>query len=222
MGGLSEAELTSRIVERMQGELPAGATILTELGGVVGRPDITVLGPSQIEGPVAEKALGPLLSLPSIAQIVAALDEHGSTVDDLMARFEFSRPHLRRQLRLGVEAGLFLRYGDLVLPTMRLDTGSMRIVSYEVKLSDWRRALHQCVGYRMYSHEVRLIMPTRRVQNALKGESIIRNCGFGLMATESDGTLETVIEPADDGPSAPRYYLQALGHALKRLHGDDD
>ena len=94
----------------------------------------------------------------------------------------------------------------------------VRIETYEGKLTNWRRALHQAIGYCSFSNSVWVVMPVAGARSAKKVPTAFHNNGIGLIAIEDDGSANIEIRSRTRRrPASHRLYLMAVGAVLNRF-----
>lgn len=91
------------------------------------------------------------------------------------------------------------------------------IVVYEGKLTNWRRALHQAIGYRSFSHSAWVVMPEAGATHAAKLNSVFSTNGIGLIAVDNAGNNLTKIKSRELRPASRRLYLMAVGATLSQF-----
>ena len=191
--------------------------LIAELDGLQGRPDLVDARLQVLPFAVELGVLATSLRSPSKARVLAVLRYGASRRMDYLTRVTgLSNRSLRGNIRQLEGDGLVkVREDSAVSLGCPLPWSMVDIVAYEAKLSNWRRALHQAIGYRSFSHSVRVIMPAAGAQRAKKLATIFRSNGIGLIAIEDDGSIQIEIRSRRRRPSSRRLYLMAVGAVLK-------
>ena len=101
------------------------------------------------------------LRSPSKAQVLALLKNRVPRRKEYLQKLTgFAEHTLRSHLRDLESVGLVKAHNSSsVSLNCHLPWTMANIVVYEGKLTNWRRALHQAIGYRSFSHQVWVVMP---------------------------------------------------------------
>ena len=86
----------------------------------------------------------------------------------------------------------------------------IQVVSFELKLTDWRRAMVQAFRYKSFSHLSYVVMPSGGVENARLHSDEFLQYGIGLMAFGPEG-LHVICEPMPSMPYSPQLTDKVLG-----------
>lgn len=193
--------------------------LIPEFDGVLGRPDLVDARIHCLPSTVGLDALADSLSSPTNARILAHLKYRTYRNRERLEKMTgFSSRSLNRNIHRLEDAGIVeVQENSAVSLSCPLPPSMVNIVAYEGKLSNWRRALHQAIGYRSFSHSVRVIMPASAARHARKLERIFRINGIGLIAIESDGVRHVVIKSRKQRPASRRLYLMAVGIVLRKF-----
>ena len=81
----------------------------------------------------------------------------------------------------GVADCIIFRLGDT-----RAERMKARLMAFEVKLRDWRKALAQAYRYRYYADESIVILPAEAARPAMGNRHLFRQFGVGLWTFNSD------------------------------------
>ena len=137
--------------------------LLDELDGLQGRADLVIarIDFKALPDVPCLEDLAVTLRLPAKARLLAMLRYGASRTRPYLARVTgFSDNSLGSHIRQLESVGLARVHGNSsVSLNYRLPWSMVDIETYEVKLYNWRRALHQAMGYRSFSHSVRVVMP---------------------------------------------------------------
>jgi hypothetical protein len=85
------------------------------------------------------------------------------------------------------------------------------IFTVELKLSNWRKALRQAALHQLFANRAHIAMPADRI-----GEPLTLEChrlGLGLLAVDTDGTVDPAVEPRNADPVDP-LEARAVGETL--------
>lgn len=195
---------------------------LHEFDGIQGRADMVEAVIRALPANIDLDSLADSLVSPTKASILANLQVRVPRSRAYIANATGIREQvLRRYVRQLAEVNLVqIHENSSVSLTCRLPWSMVEIVSYEAKLYDWRRALHQAIGYRAFSHSVRVIMPATSAARAQQITNVFRQIGVGLIAVEKDGRVSVKIRSRKRRPASRRLYLMAVGKVLKKFVGD--
>ncbi|MBV8674987.1 MAG: hypothetical protein JOZ33_16275 [Acidobacteriaceae bacterium] len=81
------------------------------------------------------------------------------------------------------------------------------IVTIEIKVSNWRRAIEQAARNRIFAHMSFVAVPERIAQR-IRVEPSLRTLGIGLISVAEDGSAVTVRKPRRKRPLVWMYYYQ--------------
>ena len=192
---------------------------LRELAGLQGQPDLVDAHIKALPDAVSLGALAMSLSSPTKARLLAILKYRAPRTRAYLARVTgLSNRSLGSHIQQLERVGLVEVHGNLAVSLgCRLPWGMVDIVAYEGKLSNWRRALHQAIGYRSFCRSVWVVMPASGAQHAKKVATIFRINGIGLISIGDDGSTRIEIRSRKRRPASRRLYLMAVGAVLKRF-----
>ena len=212
--------LEKRLRESWNSHEARSRLLISELANVQGRADLVEAHIRTLPFAVCPEDLARSLCSPSKAQILANLRYCQTRSRGFLAGVTgLSERSLEGHIRQLERVGLVEVYKSLAVSlSCRLPWTMVDIVAYEVKLSNWRRALHQAIGYRSFSRSVWIVMPASTVRHALKVEGVFRAQGIGLKALEGDGSTRIVIRGKKHRrPTSRRLYFMAVGVILKKF-----
>ncbi len=200
--------------------------LLRELDGLQGRADLVVayVDTCAIPDGLSMEALASCLSTPANARILSLLKYSAPRTMGYLERVSgLSRRSLTRQVRQMSAVGIVdISANSSVFLAYRLPWNMIDIVTYEGKLSNGRRALHQAMGYRSFSRSVQIVMPEPGARRAKRLATIFQNNGIGLISLQEDGSIRTEIRARRHRrPASRRLYLLAVGAILRRLLDQD-
>ena len=197
----------------------ANRILLPELDGLQGRPDLVEVHFRALPDAINLDVLAMSLRSPSKAQLIALLRYGAPRSRAYLERFTgFTKQALINHLEELEKSGLVeFHNNSAVSLSCPLPWEMTNIVSYEGKLTNWRRALHQAFGYRSFSHCVWVVMPTSGAEHAKKLKSVFCTNGIGLIAVEGDGSTRIVIRSRKLRPASRRLYVMAVGAGLSKF-----
>ena len=76
----------------------------------------------------------------------------------------------------------------------------MTVISFEMKLRNWKRALSQAFKYRAFSNISYVVIDYDRANPALRNLEIFERSNVGLLSINSEGLIQTHYEPTVDEP----------------------
>ena len=81
------------------------------------------------------------------------------------------------------------------------------IVTIEIKVANWRRAVEQAARNRIFAHMSFVALP-ERVSQRVRAEPIFRTLGIGLISVADDGDAAIIRRPRHKRPAVWTYYYQ--------------
>ena len=90
----------------------------------------------------------------------------------------------------------------------------IRVVSFELKLSDWKRAMIQAFRYRSFSHSSYVVMPEIAAESASRHADEFQQYGIGLLAFGPNG-LRTLCESSFTIPYSPQLSSKVMDKVKK-------
>jgi hypothetical protein len=93
------------------------------------------------------------------------------------------------------------------------------IVTIEVKVGDWRRAVAQAARNRIFAHRSFVALPDQ-VARRVKTETIFRELGIGLLSVASDNEVRVVRRARRATPKVWFYYYSLAFMAAEHLNGE--
>jgi hypothetical protein len=92
------------------------------------------------------------------------------------------------------------------------------VITIEVKVGDWRRALSQAARNRIFAHRSFVALPSR-VADRIKSEPLFREFGVGILSIDFDGEVRTVRRARRAAPKVWSYYYGLAQLAAEHLSG---
>ncbi len=158
------------------------------------------------------------------AQIVASLPrEEDASQESLQESTGLSTSVLRRYLHQLETNRIVESCGS---SRYRLDSSfkepNIELWAFELKLSDWKRALYQALRYRAFANRVSIVVPEFSARRVARHIEYFRSFDVGVIVLDTtDGSMRTVVRARETGPASRFYYLYAMAVFLRRLgsHG---
>ena len=213
------------LLDRSQTPDSTTRILLRELNGLQGRADLVDAHIRALPSTVRPEDLATSLRSPAKARLLANLRYRAPrTRAYLMRATGLSNRSLGGHIRQLESSGLVNVHANLTVSLgCRLPWSMVDIVAYEAKLANWRRALHQALGYRAFSRSVWVVMPTSGARNAKKLANVFSSNGIGLMAIDNEGRIQIEIKSRRHRrPTSRRLYLMAVGAILNEFLGEKE
>ncbi len=191
--------------------------LLHEFGGLQGRADLVDVRIRELPTAVNLDVLAASLRTHAKARLLSVLTNGSPRRRSYLETVTgFSHQSLNHHVTQLEKAGLVkVHRNSAVSLGCLLPWSMMEITAYECKLSNWRRALHQAIGYRSFAQSVWIVMPESGAEHAAKLASVFQFNGIGLISVGDDGRTHTKIKGKKRRPSSRRFYLMAVGEILK-------
>ena len=93
------------------------------------------------------------------------------------------------------------------------------IVTIEVKVGDWRRAVAQAARNRIFAHRSFVALPEQLAER-VKTETIFRELGIGVLGVLADGDVHVVRRARRATPKVWSYYYSLAFMAAEHLSGE--
>ena len=93
---------------------------------------------------------------------------------------------------------------DFVFYTKRDDKTS--IISFELKLKDWKRATTQAFRYKSFSNIVYVVLPSQTANLAFRNIDFFKKYNIGLAKLNSQENFEILFKPREDSPYSESLY----------------
>ena len=162
---------------------------------------------------VTKPAQASLYRQPTCSKILSALKPQAARTESLLVcSIGVSTNTLRYWLNKLVEAELIYERGNrkyVLSPQFYIPKAE--ILSYEFKLSNWKRALFQATRYRIFSHQVFVVMPPESLAPAIKNLEVFKRFNIGIMSHDASGQTKTIFQPKKRMPFSKVHFLMALG-----------
>jgi DNA-binding Lrp family transcriptional regulator len=142
------------------------------------------------------------------AEILAYLRAVGkASLNTIAQRMGGSPSSLSRRLYNLVEAEAVVSCSNLfsLMPVWRKILPE--IVTIEIKVANWQRAIEQAARNRIFAHMSFVALP-ERVSQRVRTEPIFRTLGIGLISVADDDNAVIVRKPRRKRPAVWTYYYQ--------------
>lgn len=90
----------------------------------------------------------------------------------------------------------------------------IQVISFELKLTDWRRAMVQAFRYKSFSHLSYVVMPEATAENAKLHANEFQQYGIGLISFSPEG-LHVICDSQPSTPYSPQLSDKVLGKVRK-------
>ena len=80
------------------------------------------------------------------------------------------------------------------------DKQDVSIISFELKLKDWKRATKQAFRYKSFSHSTYVVLPSKSINSALNNISFFKRYNIGLAEFNIDSEIHIKYKPEFDEP----------------------
>lgn len=138
-------------------------------------------------------------------------------LDTIVQRIRWSRKMLVRCLGALVEAQVVDEEDTVFSLRPRWRNILAEIITIEVKVEDWRRAIEQAGRNRIFAHGSYVALPVM-VANRVRSEPIFRHIGVGLLTVNDSGEVQLVRRAPRHQPLVWTYYYE-LGSLTARHFG---
>ncbi|XDD53366.1 hypothetical protein AB3N62_12875 [Leptospira sp. WS4.C2] len=89
---------------------------------------------------------------------------------------------------------------DYVFYTNHKDPEKISVISFELKLKNWKKALHQAFRYRSFSHVSYVVISPDGESAALKNKAIFEKYNIGLAVYRTKSNLDVLVKPSPSKP----------------------
>lgn len=155
-----------------------------------------------------------LLQNPTASRILAFTLRHRAArfESDLQRCVGVTAPVFRKWLRELLASGLIVKTKkDTIKAGLIRSIPNVEICSFELKLTNWQRALYQAIRYRTFSHRVFVVMPYDAIRMATANKQAFEKANVGLIAHDKHCGSEVLIRPQKRSPQSAQRAIMALG-----------
>lgn len=89
------------------------------------------------------------------------------------------------------------------------------VISYELKLKNWKRAMNQAFRYKLFSNEVYVVMDKKYIHSAIKNIDKFYHYNIGLASFSCKGDLFVHYEPEAHKPFSLAFFKMFYQQLLK-------
>ena len=222
---LTEAMLTSSF-EYVIDEVPIATSypsfshFTREMDCQQGRLDLVASANKPDALPIASALLAEALSTRSLAHVVSLLHaEVPRHRDDIINDSILSAPIVRKALRrleefeLAYQSECNVYYLSTAFPTIEWE-----LWAFEVKLSNWKRALYQALQYQAFAHFSVVVVAEQWAHRIEKHIDAFKVFGVGIFALRNDTkALRPILLPKRQNPRSRFHHYYALGTFLSSV-----
>jgi hypothetical protein len=142
----------------------------------------------------------------------------GARLDTIVQRLRWSRKLVTQCLEALIEAQTVDEADAVFSLRPRWRTILYDIVTIEVKVEDWRRAIDQASRNSIFSHRSYIALPAI-VANRIRSEPIFRQSGIGLLAVNDSGDVLEVRRASRRHPQVWAYYYELASLTARHFGG---
>ena len=127
----------------------------------------------------------------------------------IMSHFKYSEKLLTTYLDELIDINVVERCNDSFCLSSLWRNIIPTIITVEVKVNDWRKAISQAARNRLFSHQSYVAFP-KRLADRIKGNPIFTNRGIGLLSIEDDFVCEEISAKPTQPQIWEYYYKVAI------------
>jgi hypothetical protein len=105
---------------------------------------------------------------------------------------------------------------DYVFYTNHKNPEKISLISFELKLKNWKKALQQAFRYRSFSHYAYVVISPDGESAAVKNIASFEKYNIGLAVYRSKSNLDIIVKPKASKP----YSEQLQNKTLSLIHGN--
>jgi len=155
----------------------------------------------------------------SDAQILAYLRAVGKVrIETIARKVRTSEKKLRPRLTYLIEASAIENSSNTFSLSPAWRHILPEIITIEVKVSKWQRAVEQAARNRIFAHLSYVALPAKIAQR-IRTQASLGNLGIGLISVSEDGAASVIKKPRRTRPMVWTYYYQ-LASILARSRQD--
>ena len=117
-------------------------------------------------------------------------------------------------LKLLIEPTGLFGIPDVVLALLDSETAPKKVIhsiAFEMKLSNWKRALIQAYKYRAFSEYSYVILDNAHINPAIKNIEMFQTSNIGLLSININGDIEKHYKPRKEKPYSSNNEATASG-----------
>lgn len=195
--------------------------LLTEFSARDGSADI-VLVPSRMSNSQLDWAdmIGKGVRTPAAASVLAHFPRAASVNEDtLVQRTGLSGSTVHRIVRRLECSGLVRKVSPAryQLEPLRGE-GGVEFWAYEMKLSDWAQALYQASQYRVFAHNVSVVLAEEYGHRVRPNLGQFRRFNVGVLTINPrSGNFRVLVKTRRSNPQSRSHYLYAVSELARRI-----
>ncbi|MBR0599245.1 hypothetical protein [Sinanaerobacter chloroacetimidivorans] len=116
------------------------------------------------------------------------------TINYLSKETKLDEKIMKKKLNNLIELNIIKDNGNLFTVNEQIDFPDITVISYEMKLTDIRKALNQAVINKKYSDYSYVVMPFDKYDLCIKYRELFQKCSIGLILVD-DEQIKEVIRP---------------------------
>jgi hypothetical protein len=227
MQKVSEVELGTTF-ERVVGRsgkglrVPRLPVLLREFEARQGRADyVGVHGAVSALQRASDAGWGRVLARPAASAVFARTSFAPRTVGFFARTTGLTIPTIRSCVADLLDSGLVTQTATRSIVRAPVRLPEPELWAFEIKVTNWRRALFQATQYQAFAHCVAIVLPANIAHRAFDHRTLFRRLGVGLLVIDlldGEPKLRCEVAPRRRKPSSGAYYLHALGRIIDRAN----
>jgi hypothetical protein len=121
------------------------------------------------------------------AHVIAALSKRSLTKGDLVDQIPFSARAVKSTLSALISKKAIALYQDRYVLKKNVHLRTTKIVTFELKLDNWKRALFQALQTKAYSGKAYCVFPPEREGTVVKNEAAFKAMNVGVLIFDAEG-----------------------------------
>lgn len=101
----------------------------------------------------------------------------------------------------------FILHSDFQIP-------ETNIISYELKLHNWKRALYQAIQYKGFSNKSFVVMPNNFIHSAFNNIDYFKANNIGLISVDHDGSYKILLNVKKEKARVKYLKLKCIGQFI--------
>lgn len=98
---------------------------------------------------------------------------------------------------------------------------SVELWAFELKISNWKRAIYQALQYKAFANRVVVVLPSEKEAIIYKNIKLFKELRVGVMTFDIlSKSYKIFVKPQKGNPSSKRHNLYALGTIFSKLKKD--
>lgn len=99
---------------------------------------------------------------------------------------------------------------DYVFYTNHKNPNKISFISFELKLKNWKKALHQAFRYRSFSHFSYVVISPEGESAALKNKASFEKYNIGLAVYRTKSNLDILVKPSPSKPFSDKLQKKTI------------